>query len=210
MPDTDELVEEYLRRLDQALHGAPAERRRELLDDISEHISLARESDQADSPARTRVLLDRLGDPEEIAAEAWPADERAGRRSLAIGVVTIGLLLVGGILLPVVGWIIGVILLWSSALWSKNEKVVGTLLLPGGLLPAFVLLLYPSGEASCTRPTPVRPRPPGTAPSDLFAACSETGSGTRWLLVVLLIAVAAVPTFTAIYLGRRLRLRFAA
>ncbi len=43
------------------------------------------------------------------------------------------LLLVGGIVLPMFGWLIGVVLLWVSNAWNVRDKVIGTLFVPGGL-----------------------------------------------------------------------------
>ena len=49
------------------------------------------------------------------------------------------LLLIGGLIVPFVGWFAGVILLWSSAAWSTRQKLLGTLVFPGGLtLPVFL------------------------------------------------------------------------
>jgi hypothetical protein len=49
------------------------------------------------------------------------------------------LMLTLGSLLPVVGWLIGVALLWTSRRWRTREKVLGTLVVPFG--PGILLLL---------------------------------------------------------------------
>ena len=50
---------------------------------------------------------------------------------------TLLLLAFGGIV--VVGWPIGVWLLWTSHAWTRNEKLLGTFVVPGGLgLPYFL------------------------------------------------------------------------
>jgi hypothetical protein len=36
-----------------------------------------------------------------------------------------------GSLIPL-GWVVGVILLWSSRIWRRSEKLLGTLIVPGG------------------------------------------------------------------------------
>ncbi len=65
-----ELVEDYLARLGRELDGAPLRRRRELVDSIREHIEEAWDA----SPERNRAslvgILERLGEPEEVAREA--------------------------------------------------------------------------------------------------------------------------------------------
>jgi hypothetical protein len=59
-----------------------------------------------------------------------------------IDVVAIVLLLVGGLIVPLVGWVVGVVLLWVSDAWKVRDKVIGTVFLPGGLgLTGFIVLL---------------------------------------------------------------------
>lgn len=66
----DGLVADYLRRLEAALSRLPAARRGALVAEIAEHLSEARaQLDGADEIA-VRELLDRMGRPEDIAAEA--------------------------------------------------------------------------------------------------------------------------------------------
>ena len=43
------------------------------------------------------------------------------------------MLLVGGLVLPVIGWVIGIVLLWTSNVWNVRDKVIGTIFFPGGL-----------------------------------------------------------------------------
>jgi PASTA domain len=71
---TDQLVENYLLRLKTALRPLPASRRDQLVSEITEHIEEGRGGAQSQSEAAVRELLDRLGDPEDIAAAAL-ADE---------------------------------------------------------------------------------------------------------------------------------------
>ena len=37
-------------------------------------------------------------------------------------------LLVGGLLIPFAGWIVGVVLLWASSAWTRREKIIGVAL----------------------------------------------------------------------------------
>ena len=46
-----------------------------------------------------------------------------------------------GSVIPVIGWAVGVVLLWNSSLWRRSEKLLGTLIFPGG--PGLALLLAP-------------------------------------------------------------------
>lgn len=143
MNKVDRLVEDYLQRLDGAARDLPAERRAELLDEITQHIEDARTAG-ADDAAAVRNTLDRLGSPGDIADAARqesssPLAEvpQAGSSHLELAAVL--LLTLGSVLLPLLGWLIGAVLLWASARWTTREKLLGTLVLPGGLVPVLYL-----------------------------------------------------------------------
>ncbi|GGN93199.1 hypothetical protein GCM10010112_81160 [Actinoplanes lobatus] len=70
MTQTDQLVTDYLARVERAAAGLPAGRREELLADLREHIDIARAESGAETEADIRTILDRLGDPESIVAAA--------------------------------------------------------------------------------------------------------------------------------------------
>ena len=80
---TDALILRYLQDLEAQLKDLPANRRQELLDEVAEHIAAARAGLEPETEAGVRTVLERLGDPAEIAAEARerfgvpPADHRA-------------------------------------------------------------------------------------------------------------------------------------
>jgi hypothetical protein len=147
----DQLVADYLSRLSAAAGQLPAGRREELIEEISAHIAEARMT-AADGPAAVRTVLDDLGDPEEIvgAAEATPgsASSRAGDRPPGYEIVTVVLLLIGGLVVPVLGWIVGVVMLWASNRWRISDKLLGTLIWPGGLAAPFAVLVLGAGLAT--------------------------------------------------------------
>jgi len=95
---TDRIVEDYLSRLRAALGGLPRARRRELVQEISDHIAEGRASLPQGDEAAVRGLLDRLGDPDDIAAEARVAlpRKRFTRKERA----ALALLSVTGLVLP--------------------------------------------------------------------------------------------------------------
>ena len=68
----DHLVNDYLRAVEQALAGVPAGRRDELLADLSQHIAAKRAELQPEQETEVEVrsIIELLGDPEEVAAEA--------------------------------------------------------------------------------------------------------------------------------------------
>ena len=62
------------------------------------------------------------------------------RRGLGLEVAAVVMLTLGS-LIPVIGWAVGVVLLWNSSPWRRSEKLLGTLIFPGG--PGLALLLGP-------------------------------------------------------------------
>jgi hypothetical protein len=185
MNPNDKLVAAYLRRLERALADLPRARRRELGEEISEHIAAARAQLPAESEAEVRTILERLGEPEEIADDARERLGIALAKPGAREVWTVILLPLGGLAYGI-GWLVGVVLLWTSPVWTRAEKLVGTLVLPGGLLPAF-LLVQRSVRPACEE------------------GKTDCPDGGLTLEAVALIALVVLPFVCAAYLGWRLQ-----
>ena len=66
----DKLVERYLKHLEIELDDLPRDRRREIVDEIAGHIAEARTALAHESEAGVRNILEGLGDPADIAADA--------------------------------------------------------------------------------------------------------------------------------------------
>jgi hypothetical protein len=200
---SEKLVGDYLDRLKAELADLPSARRREIVEEISEHIDEARASGAADE-ASIRALLDRLGDPADIAADARERFDVRPQRPGILEVATIVLLLVGGIVLPVVGWVAGVVLLWASAAWTTRDKLVGTAVVPGGLaLPAF-LGVYPAYSETCGGE--IDPRTGEPVPGT--EVCTGGPSEAMEILgPILLVVLVVAPIVTSVYLARRMRRR---
>ncbi len=144
-------VEAYLDRLEKELVDLPDDRRRELIDEIRGHIDEALASMPDPSEADVRNVLDRLGEPADIAAEARERFDitrvtPTWRDWAAVVLLPFGALLIKVIgVWGVLGWVLGAILLLSSPIWSRRDKILGLVLFPGGLaLPA--VLLVASGQ----------------------------------------------------------------
>ncbi len=77
-PVADAILNQYFRRLEHALSGLAAERRAQIVEDLRTHVEecLQAESDQSD--ATVLAILDRVGDPDEIAREALADDAMSG------------------------------------------------------------------------------------------------------------------------------------
>ncbi len=148
MSATDRLVSDYLDRLESELAGIPRTGRREVLDEIEAHIQESLAEAHADDEVAVRNVLDRIGEPADIAAEAR---ERFGVKQQKATWREIGALILlpfGGFLVPVIGWFAGVVLLWVSDAWNTRDKLIGTLVLPGGFALPFFLLFLASGTGS--------------------------------------------------------------
>jgi hypothetical protein len=169
-------IKHYLKRLSKAARDLPRARRRELVSEIEQHIRETLIETPVENQAEMLTLLDRIGDPDEIAAAASGQPEIT--RSTTMETWAIILLLLGCFVF-LVGWVAGVVLLWSSNLWTLRDKLIGTFVIPGGLAPAF---LYLSLAGSTHRPS---------TPEVIGASVA---------LALLVIA----PIATSIYLGRRL------
>jgi uncharacterized membrane protein len=125
----DTLVDNYLRDLKAELRDLPAPRQREILDEVGEHITEARAAQAAQSEAAVRTLLERLGDPADIAAEAR---ERFGVQPEPTKVATpwLEVITLVALVVPVLGWVVGAVLVWLSQRWTTRDKLIGTI---GGL-----------------------------------------------------------------------------
>jgi hypothetical protein len=160
--DSDALVRDYLGRLRAAGWGLAPARRDELVAEVGEHIeqALLTENEAGrHGEAVVRNVLERLGPPEDIVraeTEGQPYDAGggampgrapfgppppAGHPATSYGtadlwgpveVCALLLLSLGSFVLPTVGPITGIVLVWVSEKWTVPQKTVGTLL---GLLP---------------------------------------------------------------------------
>ena len=189
-------VGEYLRRLQRSMGDLPAERRDEILAEIEEHIL----EDLAERPAVTdadvRNVLERVGDPGDIAAEARERFGIKPARRRWTDPAAVILLLIGGF--TIIGWFVGVVLLWISDAWNTRDKIIGTLVVPGGLAGSLGVGLASSGVrgASCG-PVEIT-----VAPGACATVPSTDGSVVGLILAVL---VVIAPIATAVYLSLRLR-----
>jgi hypothetical protein len=183
------LADAYLKRLRRAARRLPRRRRAELVATTDAHFAAVLDPWATDLEAL--AVLERLGPPEalveaqrrEVPAPA-PVDARGTREWAAIVLLLFGGLFAG------VGWLVGVILLWSSRVWSTRDKWIGTLVVPGGLaLPFFVLSLARRSHRACFGTRHGTPH------------CS--GADVVWLVVAGILVLATIATSS--YLARRAR-----
>jgi hypothetical protein len=199
----DQLVDGYISRLELALLDLPPERRREIVDDIRTHITDERGDLEHETDADLLNLLERLGEPADIAAAARDG-QSASRQSAAGG--RFGLVEVLALILTPLVWPAGVVLLWLSSAWTTRQKLLGTLVWPGGypvllfLLPMSLLIGVHNGE--CATAVDEQGRVMWTTcPPEWLQAVAAIATVIVVLLVLLL------PVAVGIYLATRLKAR---
>jgi len=174
--EADKLVRRYLAQLDAALQGVEASRRQEILAEVHEHIEEERSGIDPDDTASVRTLLDKVGDPAAIAAEAGAPPPGSRRWD-----VWAPWLIIFGPIASGLGWIAAMLILWPSPTWSRRDKLIATLVPLAGLVALFFgLVAALGGPAAC----------PGHA---VHAAAGCTTKGISLPLgVAILLAVAGL------------------
>jgi hypothetical protein len=188
----DRLVEDYLQRLEAAAHHLPADRRAELVIEIREHIDHALSETGTDDELAVRNALERLGPPEEIVAAAEPPPPAEPRRA-ARGWLEIAALV--ALLIPFAGWLVGLVLVALSRVWSNREKALGlALILAAILLPALTFV----GASAEGEPVPIED------PTSREGPGADTGGPGEFVAVAVML-LGGLPA--AVFLGWRLSVR---
>ncbi len=78
-PVVDSILNQYFRRLELALARVQSERRKQIIEEICEHVSEALAALPEQSEVAVLEMLDRVGSPKEIAREAMVDDGHARR-----------------------------------------------------------------------------------------------------------------------------------
>jgi HAAS len=141
----DNMVGRYLAQLDDELRKVPAPRRREVMQAIAGRIAASRKELVAETDADVRDILYGVGEPADIGAVARERFGVEERRSTWREIAALILLPFGGVIVPLAGWFLGVFFLWLSEAWTLRDKLIGTLVVPGGLLLPLVLLTIGGG-----------------------------------------------------------------
>jgi hypothetical protein len=206
-PHADQLIDGYLARLRLAATDLPPSVRDELIDDMRAHVTEARARESEETDATILNILDRLGEPEAVVTEAARRPDVFGSgqpserpESYRPGILEIAAL----VLLPFL-WPVGVVLLWISPAWKIRDKVVGTVLPPGGY-PGLLYLGLFLGHAVAGHTSAC------VASGDSSGVVTQVCSGPNIvdtvgtvLSVAFVIVLWLLPVITAAYLGIRLR-----
>ena len=143
--EADKLVRRYLAQLDAALRGVDASRREEILAEVRGHIEEGRTRLDPGDTASVRTLLDKVGDPAAIAAEAGAPPPGSRRWD-----VWAPWLIIFGPVASGLGWIAGMLILWTSPTWSRRDQLIATFVPLAGLVALFFGLVTAfRGSAAC-------------------------------------------------------------
>jgi uncharacterized membrane protein len=205
-PTTSPEVREYLDRLRAEGRHLPPGRLDEMVDDVRAHVRDAVAAGTAaglDPALAARNALERLGSAAEIVrAEAeqsgvvtgGPA-ERPDAMTRIGEPVAIFLLMFGGFVF-LLGWPVGVCLLWMSRTWRLREKLLGTFVWPFGYLGILLVGGLVTSVESCVSS--------GTSVGggDTMT-CTGGPPYPDWVGGLLFVVVLAAPVLVAVALWRR-------
>jgi uncharacterized membrane protein len=196
-PHADQLIEGYIARLSAAAGDLPKSARQELIDDMRSHIAEARAREPEETDAAVMNILDRLGEPATVVAEAR---ERLGIRPPQP--YRPGFLEIAAVILVPFFWPIGVILLWISPAWKLRDKIIGTLLPPGGYLGVLVfgLAVATVHSGGCPTPTDVTGQGMTVCGGPLGQSAVDVA-----LSIIVPVLAYTLPLITAAYLAVRVR-----
>ena len=128
-----QVIRSYLGELNRTLAGVPDDVRQGIVAGVAEELEGL---DAAAAASRIKTLDDPVFIAAEARAGATPklsvaklAPPRASEQRWYV-VVTALLLEFGGLLVPLAGWVAGIMLLWASPLWTRGEKLVATIVPP--------------------------------------------------------------------------------
>ena len=140
--ETEPAVRDYLEALDGAAAGLDPDRRADLIAEVTEHIDLALSEADSTDETTVRGILERLGAPAEIvAAETGASAIDRPRLALTTEQRAVLMLLLGSVVLPFVGPILGLWMMAGSARWTLTQKRTASLIVVTFLVLPTVLLL---------------------------------------------------------------------
>lgn len=199
----DALLRDYLAQLQTKLTLGFADHTEEILYGVRDHMADALERGLA-----APEIIAGLGSPDEIAAGSTmlsagmpravlpPAPGKTeSYRDSTLWLITTCILLPFGAFLAGIGWLFGVAGLWMGTRWKLWEKIMGTVILPGGLLGSSWLVFMTGPLAGIESGGPVE----GVVINGSWQA-TPPEPVVPMLPIVLSVAAFALPIAVALYL----------
>lgn len=109
------------------------------------------------------------------------------------------------------GWVVGLVLLWSSRLWTTREKLIGTLIVPGGIATTLLIAVLMGTKRRCRTIAAVNPSTGGLigrATAHCTPSAGPSATTTAWHIALVVFFIVG-PVISAVYLARRARDRSA-
>lgn len=215
-PHADQMIDGYLTRIRDEARDLPSAARDELIEDMRAHIAEARTREPQETDATVLNILDRLGEPNAVVAEARRRPDAPEPTPSDMGVrpgpYRPGLLEIAALVLLIVLWPVGAILLWISPAWNIRDKLIGTLLPPGGYPAIFIVGLLAATTASRTVGGPPCTSSTESAGNIIVqnVCTTPTSPGSLDVIgsvawVILVVVLWLLPLITVGYLAIRLR-----
>ena len=120
-------------------------------------------------------------------------------REQAFRAAMVGGILFGGVVFPIIGWIVAAFGLLTSQRWGARSKTLGILAFPGGFLPAAYWIIHPAGHATCQASTAASG---ATVTIPQHNACAPGGAPVESVGIAVLAVLLIVPIITAVILWR--------
>ena len=176
----EQIVNDYFDQLGKALLPMPRLRRDQLLDELRGDVEAARAGSPADSEAAVREVLERLGDPEDIAAEALAAPH-ARRKGWTVFIPRWSVIAGGAVVALVIALVLALVLPGSTPTTKSSAPADSAPLVAVGGFPTGIAIdpvhqtvyvaagesnsLSMLGEASCNATTATRCPAPRSVPT---------------------------------------------
>jgi|SRR5450759_4521863 uncharacterized membrane protein len=157
----EDLVRDYLRRLEAEARRLPDDRRAELVSEVREHIEIALTQAGSGDEAVVRTVLEHLGSPATIVDADQPTSEGVTNSSRVMAAPSRGesawgtqeliallLVTVGAVILPIVGPLLGLVLIWISGRLATRVKVAVSVMSLVLAVPMMFVLLAGAGGRS--------------------------------------------------------------
>lgn len=145
-------VDAYFDPLKRELSDLPPEQRRDLVEGIRSHVEDALATTPDPSEAEVRNVLEQLGEPAGIAEEARQRFGISRTRPTWREWTAVVLLATGALLMevyPILGplaWLVTVVLVVTSTVWTPKDKAVAVLAFP--IAELVIVLLIRTGTHS--------------------------------------------------------------